>query len=151
MLTIEERFWDKVDKRGPNDCWPWTAYTDSGGYGTFWAGGTMQYAHRYAYHLATGEKLGELCVLHTCDNPACCNPAHLWLGTKADNSRDMTDKDRAAKGEDVGTSKLTERDVQEIRALYEAGETQENIAAAYGIGRRQVSRIVKKEQWGWLS
>jgi hypothetical protein len=149
--TLEERFWDKVDIQGPDDCWEWTASTHyRKGYGQFWAGGTMQLAHRYAYYLATGEKPGELCVLHTCDNPPCCNPAHLWLGTVADNNRDMADKDRAAKGEDHGSSKLTERDIQEIRDWYEAGELQKDIAATYGISRRQVSRIVNKKNWGWL-
>ena len=96
---MKKRFWSKVDQRGPDECWPWTASTN-GGYGAFGAKlfgekkMRVHRAHRVAFFLATGVAPDDLVVCHSCDNPPCCNPAHLWLGTQADNNRDMSIKGR---------------------------------------------------------
>lgn len=94
---ILDRFWNKVDCSGGEDaCWTWTAY-HGGRYGTFGIRhGTTIYAHRFAYLTEHGAIADGLSVLHGCDNPQCCNPAHLFLGTQADNMRD-----KAAKGRNV--------------------------------------------------
>lgn len=95
MSDISERFWRKVDKRGPDDCWEWQAGKSSFGYGAFGINGRSHRAHRVAKMLS-GVDLGDQIVRHACDNPACCNPAHLLLGTLADNNRDMWERNRAS-------------------------------------------------------
>ncbi len=141
-------FWLKIDKRGPDECWPWLASGDVRGYGQFGllpAGTrTMFYAHRIAYYLATGKQPGPLCVCHKCDNPSCCNPAHLFLGTQADNMADMRIKDRACVGSGHGSSKLTEAQVLEIRASNAPGVA---LAAKYGVKRSTISLIKSRRCW----
>mgnify|MGYP001580832375 CR=1 FL=1 len=89
MKSLEQRFWEKVDIRDWDECWLWTAGTSGSGlrgyYGWFWTGHDQQYAHRIAYQLAYGDLSPELEVCHTCDNPPCCNPGHLFQGTHAEN------------------------------------------------------------------
>ena len=91
MRAIEDRFWSKVDKSG--DCWIWTGATNKKGYGQFKIAGKQNASHRVSYILTKGE-IGELFVCHTCDNPSCVNPSHLWLGTCKDNHQDRERKKR---------------------------------------------------------
>jgi hypothetical protein len=88
----EERFWDSVERRGPDECWPWQRKTHLK-YGYFAANGRHYIASRVAWAIANGSSPDGL-VCHRCDNPTCCNPAHLFLGTVADNIRDMAAKGR---------------------------------------------------------
>jgi hypothetical protein len=144
---------------GPADtCWPWAAARDRDGYGVLSGPNRKQLrAHRVAWMLAVGPIPDGLHVLHRCDNPPCVNPAHLWLGTNADNSADMARKGRAAtglangaytqadrrpRGEAHGRAKLTDADVAAIRAAYGSGEAQADIARRYNVGRAHVWRIV---------
>lgn len=92
-----ERFWARVDKRGPDECWPWTGSTNKQGYGcwSFKSGEGPINAHRIAYGLTHNGIPGRLHILHSCDNPPCCNPAHLDAGTHADNMVDMRVRGRA--------------------------------------------------------
>lgn len=105
-----KRFWSKVDKlAGPNECWPWTDGKDSYGYGQMWAGRKNFKSHRVAWVIASGENPAELCVCHRCDNRKCCNPAHLFLGTTADNMSDRGSKGRQARGDRSGSRLHPER------------------------------------------
>lgn len=99
-----ERFWRKVHVGVPEICWVWHAYRHRQGYGMVGFDGKLYLAHRVAWALCNGSIPAEIMVCHTCDNPPCCNPKHLFLGTHTDNMRDMQQKDRAnhPKGDSTG-------------------------------------------------
>lgn len=97
-----KRFWSKVDKRGDNECWEWKAGRDKDGYGQFSVGYVGTRAHRFSFLLHHGDIPRGMKVCHTCDNPPCANPKHLWLGTADDNNKDMKNKGRCATGAQNG-------------------------------------------------
>jgi hypothetical protein len=148
-------FGEKVDRspgQGPKgDCHMWTAAVTHTGYGHVYYEGRVRRAHRVAWHIEHGE-WPELCVLHRCDERLCVNPAHLWLGTRADNIVDMDAKGRriTARGEGHGFAKLTEADVRAIRSL-RGVERQVDIAARYGISYGHVSMIQRRKKWAHVA
>ena len=93
---LEERFWAKVDKRGPEECWPWLGANDSKrGYGTTWDGGRRRKATHVSWELHHGQPFPSgMAACHSCDNPPCVNPAHIWPGTQSDNLLDARRKGR---------------------------------------------------------
>lgn len=143
----QARYWPRVDKRGPDECWPWMANICSTGYGGFSLGGKKVLTHRLAWMLANGPIPPGAWILHRCDNPPCCNPAHLFLGTTADNTRDRDSKGRGARGERVGSSKLTKDQVAEIRRRLATGEFQRLIAADFGVSQVTISHIALGKKW----
>jgi hypothetical protein len=147
---IEERFWGKVDRSGA--CWLWTAGADQDGYGVFSVLGRQRRAHRFSWELEHDENVPPgMCVMHTCDVPACVNPAHLRLGTTAENSADSARKARRPRGSRQHAAKLTEGQVLDLRARYAAGGvTQKQLAADYGISRALVSVIVTRKAWSHI-
>jgi hypothetical protein len=152
--TLEERFWSKVKIGEPNECWEWQASCNKSGRGQFTRiGGKHQVhaeSHRLAYELTHGPIPNGLHVCHTCDNGLCCNPAHLFLGTKLDNERDKCNKGRQARGEKHGHAKLTESDVRQIRAQRECGVPLLVLAHEYGVAISCISSIAHRRLWGWL-
>ena len=148
---LPERFWEKVDVRGPDECWTWTAGTASHGYGIIARGSPqrgMLLAHRVSYELHRGPIPDGGHILHSCDNRLCVNPAHLSLGTNAANVADMVAKGRQAAGEVNGHAKLTEEQVREIRERYDWYRvTQRLLAAEYGVTRSNIGHIVNGGSW----
>ena len=139
---IEGRF--DMDTR--TGCWLWTAYRNRGGYGKARHGGKVHLAHRVSWEVHNGPIPAGMCVCHRCDTPSCVNPEHLFLGTQADNVRDMAAKGRgrAPAGEAHRSAKLTAADVAAIRA---DGRTPRIIAAEYGVSRPQISAIRLGKNW----
>lgn len=144
-MSVVERFINKVrTPDGEQGCWLWTGAIGSDGYGRVRRKGKTHSAHRYAYQLFKGDVPQGLCVLHRCDNPACVNPTHLFLGTKKDNSEDMLSKGRHGRSR----PHLTREDVEEIRQRLAAGESKVSVARAYGMCRSTVQDIEGQRTWG---
>jgi hypothetical protein len=144
---IKERFWEKVPKGDDNQCWEWRACRNRQGYGQIWDG-SMRFAHRVMYEFAYQVKLGDECVLHSCDNPPCVNPRHLRLGTRGENNQDRNRKLRTATGERCGAAKLTGKDVKHIRVLLHEGYTCTYIAKLFNVSRTSISSIHHGRTWG---
>ena len=154
VLTPDQsgRFWAKIDKRG-DACWPWLRALYKNGYGQVGFGHDDKFqAHRVAYSLAVGPIPSGMCVCHSCDNRKCCNPAHLFLGTPADNLRDMRAKGRGNIGERNGGNKLSRSQVGEIASLCREGrESQLEIARQFGVSQSTVSNIALGKKWKCLT
>lgn len=145
--TLAERFWAKVDRGGPNDCWEWQAARTEHGYGKC----ESWIASRLAWTLVNGAIPAGVCVRHRCDNPPCCNPAHLCLGTHLENMQDMARRGRSLRGERHHQAVLTEVDVRCIRAAWGEGETQRSLAARYGVANGTIADVVYRRTWAHLS
>lgn len=143
-----ERFTAKYVK-DESGCWVWTASTAGKGYGQIKVPSQRRqvYAHRVAYELSKGPiPIGRL-VCHTCDNPKCVNPDHLFLGSAKDNLQDMKRKDRHLRGDRNAKAVLTESQVREIRGLSDTGYRQHELAKRFGVSQMTISRIVRGERW----
>lgn len=145
--TPELKFWNKVAYIGAsdNECWEWRGSLRSNGYGQY---GTLRLkAHRVAWQLTYGT-IPKLHVLHTCDNPKCVNPSHLYLGTDADNTRDKVGKNRQAKGQMLPQTKLTPEIVSTIRFRYETEKiTQRQLGFEYSVCQATICLILMRKNW----
>ncbi len=150
IQATEDRFWSKVKKSAR--CWEWQAGRDSFGYGKFSVNRNPIRAHRVSMMLHLGQELppGE-CVLHTCDNPACVNPTHLYIGDRKQNGRDMKKRGRAPRstGESNGNAVLTEAVVRAVRCEYVPRKvTRVMLAEKYGININTIDNIIyRKSYW----
>lgn len=150
---LAERFWAKVQKGGPDECWPWTGGTSLSGYGRIGRGGrdgADVQASRVAWELTNGSIPDGLFCLHICDCPGCCNPRHIFLGTNQDNMDDKVRKGRQNRGETSPVAKLTEDDVRAIRRRREEGISFAKLAREFGISVMQAHRIVNRVRWAHI-
>lgn len=154
--SLHDRFWSKVNRGSPDECWLWTAAVrkKTEGYGAFWFMGRHVPAARMALILSGMEVPDGMVVCHACDNPPCCNPAHLFVGTHIDNNKDKVQKRRHAKMEKIWTAKLSACQVEAIRREvldrkskrgrhYGARE----VADRYGVSVACVNDVVANRSW----
>ena len=150
--TARNRFWAKVKKN--SSCWEWTAGKTKFGYGTFNNGSGSRLAHRVSWVIENGPVPDGKLVCHTCDNPSCVNPKHLFVGTQSDNVCDMWAKGRGGAGALPGIenhrSKICDKDVVAIRARLDSGEYQRVIAKDYGLTQSNVSHIATGKTWSHI-
>lgn len=162
-------FWEKVDQRGPDECWPWTAATATNGYGVFgvlrkdrgeWCHRQWK-SHRLAWSFVNGFIPEGMVIRHSCDNPPCCNPRHLLLGTGNDNVADKVMRNRQsrgplhsqimqvviARGEQSGNARLTERVVRQMRAEFQSGAPTAEIARRFDVSVPTAYRVTTYRSW----
>lgn len=149
FTTSEDMFRHYVIQLNTTQCWPWTGGCTVDGYGRLLWRGRNWIASRLAYATFVGKIPKGIQVCHTCDNPPCCNPAHLFLGTPADNAKDMVAKGRGgiARGERQAHHKLTEMDVRRIRQLHQEGFSYPQIAARFPVNVSTVCTICLRKTW----
>jgi HNH endonuclease len=166
-LYQPEVFWANIKIGAPDECWPWQRRAMPTGYGYIWDGERYTYTHRHAYKLTYGAIPDGLCVCHTCDNRICCNPAHLWVGTNADNMRDRDAKGRGyfqrlwaerkanakprpprpQRPEGWKRRHMSATDAMNIRQSYARGVSVEDLADQYQKTTRYIGKIVRGEKW----
>lgn len=138
---LDVRFWEKVDKRSPEECWPWTGATTFGGYGVIGLGRDhLIRAHRLSFEMHEGPIPKGLIIRHRCDNPGCVNPAHLIPGTQKQNMDDAVRRGRT-RGH---PRKLTDEDVANIRLRVRSGEKKIRLAAEYSVARSYITLLTNQ-------
>jgi len=151
-----ELFWKNVNKKKEHECWNWLGYGDR--YGMFWFREKKESAHRVAWMITVGDIPEGKQVCHHCDNPKCCNPKHLFVGTFGDNMQDMWNKGRhptenmgrppdTMVGSNNIKAKLNEEDVLEIRELFKNGTHQYKIAKIFDMRLPAIWKIVHRINW----
>lgn len=153
---IDERVWSRVNI--PHEgfgCWEWGGRKNACGYGTVSFLKKSTLVHRWVYASIHGEIPEGKCICHSCDNPACVNPSHLWEGTQQENIQDAVGKGRMRgsdkKGQGHSQAKLTDEDVLAIRRRTSSGEQQGVVAKDYGVSTATVCNIHHRKSWTHLS
>jgi hypothetical protein len=141
------KFWEQINKKGDDECWEWTGYRRVEGYGEMRFHHFLFRTHRIAYMTASGQIENGLSVCHKCDNPPCCNPNHLFLGTRSENSKDMLAKGRNHRGEKA-SSVVTEEIVRLIRVDAEMGVPWKQIASKFKLKYTTAWAIITRARWG---
>lgn len=160
---MSEHFWGKVRVGSEHECWPFLGCRSGGRdgetYGLFTrsrreAGPRSVYAHRMAFCISQGIDIAAMqtktVIRHKCDNPICCNPAHLEAGTQADNASDMVARGRSLRGKRATNVILNDERVNQIRSRVKGGDLHRVVANDFGVSRAAVSQIISGKNWGWL-
>lgn len=143
-------FWYRISKEDLNGCWPYQGQKIKDGYGRLRYRGRKMLAHRMAWIYSYGDIPEGMQCCHTCDNPSCCNPSHLFLGTQKDNMQDMRAKGRRIgklRGEMVYGSKLSADQVKQIRIRHENGAKPSVLAGEYGVTSQSIRAVLKRTNW----
>lgn len=143
------RFWQKVDRKGADECWPWIAARTGFGHGKIWDFGVLRGAHCVSYEMHAGPIPKGLLVRHTCDNPWCVNPKHLVAGTHKDNGRDMVERGRnwmgdRMKGEAHPNSKINKA---MVRRILKDPRSSLQLAKHVGISASVIRKIRQGNAW----
>lgn len=148
MITLTNTIFGKIERREVGECWIWPGAKTRGGYGRIGREGRTLAVHRVLVEEAQGRPIppGQV-VMHSCDVPACCNPAHLRVGTKADNSADMVAKSRSRVGARHPLARLSQAAVDDIRTRVKSGEGRREIAEQYGVSYQHLCQIVNGKKW----
>lgn len=150
VVESMKEFLKKVYPEPNTGCWLWGGAYNSNGYGTVYpmSHKSFNLAHRYSYFIYKGGYNLKLNVLHSCDNPACVNPDHLFLGTQNDNVLDRHKKGRTANGVKIKRAKLDVNKVLEIRKLYATGKHSfSTLSKLYDVGDAAISKIINRQNW----
>jgi len=152
--TLEDRFWRKVNKKSENECWEWLGTKDPDGYGHIYIkkNGKVKrtIVSRLSYEIYHNVKMETNKVAaHTCDNPSCVNPLHIFSASNIENQKDKINKNRQCRGEKINTNKLTESQVLEIRKLHLDNPKleQQDIADLYNVTQVNISAILRRKTW----
>lgn len=155
-----DRFWSNVDIFGSDECWPWLGNRNQDGYGRFWLNEKLEGAHRISWMLVNGVipvlfdgRSSMIC--HSCDNPPCCNPSHLFIGNNKINQKDSAVKDQGdrgeflrCKGQNHPAASKTEVEIKEIKRYLRKGVlTQKEIAKMYGLAQPTIAAINTGKTW----
>lgn len=155
---VATKFWGKVDKRGPDECWEWPV-SNPRSYGSFSLNKVAYRTHRLSYELHNGPIPDGMFICHKCDNPPCCNPNHLFAGTHQDNMRDMAEKGRWVRvprdeksvnhcfGARNHSTKLTETNAAQIKARMARGDAKRALAREFGVDVSIMRQIAKGKIW----
>jgi hypothetical protein len=135
-----------------DQCWEWPGAREQSGYGQIRWNGRLRKAHRLAHGAFKGPIPRGMVVMHSCDNPSCCNPSHLNVGTQLDNMADMTMKKRyvapqSKLGEDHHEARLTRDDIPNIRQKVSAGKSMRSVAREFNVTHNAIRRIIHRETW----
>lgn len=149
ITDIRKHFWDGVQIGSQTECWPWMRRRFWTGYGVFFVNRRGRTASRFAYEFSIGPIPEGLRVLHTCDNRACCNPAHLFVGTARENTQDCISKGRfkIIPGSGNHNAKLDEQKVTEIRTLYQSGLSLGELSKRFNVSQSNIYRVVNRLMW----
>lgn len=159
MKTKEDKFWSNinVDLEHPENCWEWKSKSGTNEYaGSRWNNKSIG-CHRKAYELWFRTSIpSDMFACHSCDNPPCCNPYHIFIGTRQDNVDDRERKGRNkmphSKGEEHGQNKLTEQQVLDIVKLYKnSNHSYYTLAELFNVSFGNIRKIIKGQTWGWLT
>ena len=158
LANTSDVLWSKVDKKSDNECWNWLGFKNKLGYGRTWINDKGYYAHRVIYNLAypnvitlnapkSNDDIGFL--LHTCDNPSCCNPKHLFVGTHLDNMRDKVAKGRSPNfsGDKGPRCKLSMSQAKEIRELRKSGISAKELAIKFNISLASIKTLLRGDSY----
>lgn len=153
MKSLHDRLMRKISINAARGCWDWVGSKDMDGYGRIRIEKKLRGAHRVSFAIHIGPIPDDMCVCHTCDNPGCINPEHLFLGTNADNTYDRNAKGRTARqtGASNGQSKITDDDVIAIRAVKARWGVNTRLAAQYGVSQPLISQIRAGKRWSHLA
>jgi len=141
-------FWARMQKGKEDECWLWQGTIHESGYGVLGWYGKQWKAHRLAYYLIHGEIEEDMFICHSCDTPLCCSPKHLFSGTPNDNTQDMVNKERQARGEKNSHAILTSEQVKEIRAIYAKEDVSfAQLGRMFGVSYQTIQGIITRRIW----